>query len=133
MNSASGAGAAPTSQAALAGKAGTRLCGARARSVAEAFNSPDLGFERKGGGPDLIFEVGLSFQGTGSRVRSSLSLSVLICRMGQWEPCLSQSLEDAWSWSVLLAGLNQSPARDRGSVGVPCRQNGNTIGRAQSK
>lgn len=81
----------------------------------------------------MIFEVGLSFQGTGSRVRSSLSLRVLICIMGQWEPCLSQSLEDAWSWSMLLAGLNQSPAWDRGSVGVPCRQNGNMIGRAQSK
>ena len=66
MNSASGAQASPTSQAALAGKAGMRLCSTRAKSVAEAFNSPDLGFKRKGAGPDLIFEVGLSFQGKGS-------------------------------------------------------------------
>ena len=65
MNSASGAQAAPTSQATLVGKAGTWLCGAQARSVAEAFNSPDLGFKRKGAGPDLTFEVGLLFQGMG--------------------------------------------------------------------
>ena len=100
-----------------AGMAGNRLCGPGARSAEEAFNSLDPGFKRKGAGPDSIFKVGLLFQCTGSQVRSCLSLSVPICRMGlPGTAPFTESLEDALRWSVLRASLGQGLARDGGSV-----------------
>ena len=67
------------------------------------------------------------------RVRSSLSLSVRIHRMGRGEPRLSRSSEVLLRWSGLPASPGQFLAQGGDSIGVPRCQNSDMIGGAQSK